>query len=209
MDDAVRASYDRVAEEYTRRIADELDGKPFDRLLLERFAARLRGAGPVWELGCGPGHVAAFLRERGLPMTGVDLSTQMLSQARRRFPDLALVGADMRRLPLASGSLAGIAAMYSIVHTPLPQLLPLLREFYRVLCPGAPLLLAFHLGSTSVHLDEWWEQPVSLDFQFFLGRDVSDSLLAAGFALEEHHERAPYPGVEHASRRAYVLAARA
>jgi hypothetical protein len=52
------ATYDTVAEEYARRIGRELEDKPFDRALLDRFAARMAGQGDVWDLGCGPGHVA-------------------------------------------------------------------------------------------------------------------------------------------------------
>jgi hypothetical protein len=37
-----RTSYDRVAAEYVRRIADELQHKPFDRQLLDRFAVSVR-----------------------------------------------------------------------------------------------------------------------------------------------------------------------
>lgn len=37
-------TYDRVADEYVRRIFHELDDKPFDREILSRFARRVRGA---------------------------------------------------------------------------------------------------------------------------------------------------------------------
>jgi hypothetical protein len=50
-----KTSYDRVADEYVRRIFDELQHKPLDRLLLDRFAASVRGMGPVCDMGCGPG----------------------------------------------------------------------------------------------------------------------------------------------------------
>lgn len=208
MSDSLRQSYDRVAETYAREIAGELAGKPFDRVLLERFAARVRGAGPVWELGCGPGHVAAYLRERQVDMTGVDLSLGMLAAGQQRFTSLPMLCADMQHLPAASGSLSGLVAMYSIIHTPEGQLKKLLRECLRVLRPGAPLLVAFHMGAQTLHLESWWEMPVNVDFYFFDARIVNESLRAAGFVLDEHHEREPYVGVEHASRRAYILAAR-
>jgi hypothetical protein len=50
----LQASYTRVAAEYTRRIADELAHKPLDRQLLDRLAERVRGLGPVCDMGCGP-----------------------------------------------------------------------------------------------------------------------------------------------------------
>ena len=56
-----QSSYDLVADEYARRVFDELQQKPLDRQLLDRFAARVRNAGPVCDVGCGPGHVARLL----------------------------------------------------------------------------------------------------------------------------------------------------
>ncbi|HEY9088297.1 MAG TPA: class I SAM-dependent methyltransferase, partial [Anaerolineaceae bacterium] len=160
------------------------------------------------ELGCGPGHVAAYLREREVDITGVDLSFGMLAAGRPRFAGLPLLCADMHHLPAASGALGGLVAMYSIIHTPAGRLPNLLRECLRVLRPGAPLLLAFHMGAHTLRLENWWETPVELDFHFFDARIVNESLLSAGFVLEQHHERQPYAGVEHASRRAYILASR-
>lgn len=44
----------------------------------------------VFELGCGNGAVAAVLAEQGYRMTGVEVSSQGLEQARRRYPHLSL-----------------------------------------------------------------------------------------------------------------------
>ena len=37
-----QSSYDRIAEEYTNRIARELEHKPLARMLLDEFPARLK-----------------------------------------------------------------------------------------------------------------------------------------------------------------------
>ena len=70
----VRAGYDAVAENYTARVHDELRNKPIDRGLLNAFADQLEsehGAGAaVCDIGCGPGHVGAFLAARGLACPG-------------------------------------------------------------------------------------------------------------------------------------------
>src|SRR5205807_3476039 len=39
-----QSSYDRIAEEYASRIAGELAHKPLDRMLLDDFAGRVKGA---------------------------------------------------------------------------------------------------------------------------------------------------------------------
>ena len=205
---ALQESYNRVAREYTERIADELAHKPLDRALLERFAAEMRGRGAVYDLGCGPGHVARYLHAQGVQVTGLDLSDEMVAQARGLNPEMSFEQGDMRTLPLADHALAGITAFYSIIHVPRDQVTAALAEWRRVLQPGGALLLAFHIGSEVVHMDEWWQQPVNLDFAFFGTDEMQGYLEAADLVVDEVVERAPYADVEHPSRRAYVFAHR-
>src|SRR6516164_9860929 len=87
-------SYDRLADEYVRRIYNELKDKPLDRELLDLLAARLRLVGPVCDLGCGPGHVARYLHDQGVDICGIDLSPAMLEQARRLHPGIAFQHGD-------------------------------------------------------------------------------------------------------------------
>jgi SAM-dependent methyltransferase len=202
--DLTRASYNRVADEYARRMNDELAHKPLDRALLEDFAAQAHGL--ICDLGCGPGHVAAYLRSRGAEVVGVDLSDAMIEQARRLHPDVRFTQADLRRLPFDDGALAGIVAFYSLIHLPPDELLTALAEARRVLRPGGALLLSFHIGEETRHFDEWWGQPVNLDFHFFTPSQMRDWLNASGFTIVQVTEREPYPAVEVQTRRAYLLA---
>ncbi len=202
----VESSYDRVADEYVRRISEELEHKPLDRQLLDRFAAQVQAIGPACDLGCGPGHVARYLQERGVQVIGVDLSPAMVRCAQRLNPGIEFRQGDMRSLEVEDGSWGGIAAFYSIIHIPRPEVVVVLSEMKRVLRPGGELLLAFHIGDEILHLDEWWRQPVSVDFIFFRPDEMVGFLRTAGFQVGEIVEREPYPGVEHPSRRAYIFA---
>ena len=65
-DDSTQTSYDRVASEYARRMLPELDYKPLDRQLLERFAGLVVGKGRACDLGCGPGQIARYLHDHGV-----------------------------------------------------------------------------------------------------------------------------------------------
>ena len=199
-------SYEQVADEYVRRIYDELRHKPFDRELLDRFAGVLRGGGPVCDMGCGPGHVARYLSERGVQVLGVDLSPAMLERARRLNPGIDFQQGDMTALGVADAVWAGIAAFYSIVHLAPEEVLSALRELRRALRPGGLLLLAFHVGSGVIHLDEWWGHAVSVDFRFFSADQIAEYLTTAGFEVQDVQLREPYPEVEYPSRRAYILA---
>lgn len=203
-----QASYDAVAEEYVRRIAGELEHKPLDRELLDRFAASLRGAGPVCDMGCGPGHVTRYLHGRGLQICGYDLSLKMVEAARRLNPEMEFRQADMTALDVPDQTWAGIIAFYSVIHLSRDEIAQALGELRRTLRPGGLLLLAFHIGDDILHLDDWWDQKVNIDFFFFHSDEMTAYLRRAGFEIEEIIEREPYPDIEHQSRRAYIFARR-
>jgi len=206
--DDLRRDYDAVAGEYARRIAGELDGKPLDRALLEAFAEQVRAHGPVADLGCGPGHVGAWLAARVLEVTGVDLSPALLEEGRRRFPAVRFTEGDLLSLPLADASQGGAVAFYSLIHLAPEEWPRALAEVRRVLRPGGRLLVAFHVGAETLHLDEWWGVPVSVDFRLLDPAWVQGQLEVAKFIVEVTTRRVPYPEVEHPSERAYLLARR-
>jgi SAM-dependent methyltransferase len=204
--DGYQSSYDQVADDYARLLFDELQHKPLDRELLDRFAASVRDAGPACDMGCGPGHVARYLHEQGASVCGVDLSPEMVKRARELNPGVEFHQGDMMALDVPDGTWAGIAAFYSIIHISRGDLPRALGELRRALRPGGLLLLAFHIGSDTLHLDEWWGHEVCVDFFFFLPDEMASALRSAGFEVEEIIERDPYPDVEHQSRRAYIFA---
>jgi ubiquinone/menaquinone biosynthesis C-methylase UbiE len=206
---SIRESYDRVAEEYTRRIADELQHKPLDRELLDRFAKQTRGRGDVCDMGCGPGHVARYLRDAGVSVFGLDLSPGMLEQARKLNPDILFREGNMLSLDIPDGTLAGVTAFYAIVNIPRQSLPLVFREIWRVLQSRGLLLLAFHTGNEVLHEEELWGQKISMDFLLFQLSEIRPDLEKAGFNIEEIVEREPYPDVEYPSRRAYIFARKA
>jgi SAM-dependent methyltransferase len=204
----IRESYDSAAGAYADHLFTELERKPLDRHLLNRFAEATRGRGPVADLGCGPGHVSRYLFEQGVQVMGIDLSPQMIDVARRLTPAIEFRVGDMRAPELEDASLAGIVAFYAIVHFEPAELTSVFREMRRVLAPDGVALIAFHIGTEVVHLDELFDAKVSLDFRFHLTANVVAALTEAGLRVIEEVEREPYEGAEHPSRRCYLLARR-
>lgn len=205
MPNDTQLGYDCVADQYAERFVNELDYKPFDRHLLAMVAELVTDKGTVCDIGCGPGQIARFLHNHGADAMGVDLSPNMITQARQLHPAMRFEQADMRTLPFANETLAAITAFYSIIHIPHADVISVLQEFRRVLKPDGYLLLAFHIGDEVRHLDEFFEKPVSIDFIFFQITEMRGYLESAGFTLKQITERAPY-SQEHASQRAYILA---
>lgn len=203
----VRRSYDAVAEEYAAGFRNELAGKPLDRALLACLAEQADDGAPIADLGCGPGHVAAWLAGHGVSTVGIDLSPGMIAVGRREYPAVEFREGDLLELPAADGEFAAAVALYSIVHLRPGELGPAFDEIHRVLRSGALFLVAVHVGSEVRHLAEWWGHAVDVDFRFFQPPDIAEAIERAGFRIEMRLERLSYPG-EVETRRAYLLARR-
>jgi SAM-dependent methyltransferase len=200
----LQTGYDRVAENYATEFFEELKRKPFDCQLLDEFADGVKGEGEVCELGCGPGQVARYLKDRGVNVRGIDLSGEMVRVARRLNPDIPFEQGDMLALDLPNDSVAALVLFYSIIHIKREDVTSAFQETHRVLTPGGKLLVSFHGGEGELHRAEWYGRPVSIDFRLFQGNEMAGYLAAAGFKTERIAERPPYE-FEYPTQRFYVL----
>lgn len=198
-------AYDVAAEAYARKFVHELDHKPFDRMLLQRFAASVGEGRPVLDLGCGPGHTTAHLASLGLMATGVDLSPKMIEIASRTFPQSRFEVGDFCSLRHESWSVAGVLAFYCIVHLTPEQLVPAFAEMFRGLCVGGVLLLSFHVGTEVIHAENFLDTNAVLDFTFFEPAQIQAALKTVGFDPIDVRIRASYD-IEYPSQRGYVFA---
>ena len=205
--DRIRDGYDAVAADYAREIGGELAHKPLDRALLA-MSVELAGDGRMGDLGCGPGHVSAFLAGHGADMIGVDLSARMVEIARERVPEAEFVQGDLRDLPFPDASLAGAVALYSLIHLAPGHVPVAIREIARVLRPGAHVIVAFHRGDEVRHLTTWWGHEVDIDFRFMDPDTVTGHLRDAGMSVTARVDRTFIPGVESETERSYLIARR-
>jgi ubiquinone/menaquinone biosynthesis C-methylase UbiE len=205
--DSVRRSYDAVAEKYAAQFSDELAGKPLDRALLACLIEQAQPGAPVADVGCGPGHVAAWLADHGVCAVGIDLSAAMVTAGRRDYPAVEFREGDLLDLPAADGEFAAVVAFYSVIHLGPGELPRALTEIRRVLRPSGLALVSFHVGSEVRHLAEWWGVAVDVDFRFLEIAAVAAAMQQAGLGVEAQVERASYPG-EVETRRGYLLARR-
>ena len=194
--DDTRTSYDAFAPAYTDFVRHELDEFPLGRALLGHFAELVRsgGGGPVVEVGCGPGRMAAHLAGLGLDVFGIDLSPAMVEIARREHPALRFEVGTMTALRLADESVAGVLAWYSIIHTPPDRLPGVLAELARVLRPGGRLLLAFQVGDEPRHVTEILDHQVTLTFHRNRVDDVADLASRAGLEIVARTLQERQPG---------------
>ncbi|MCP2324454.1 SAM-dependent methyltransferase [Hamadaea flava] len=190
-----RVSYDTVAAAYADQVRDSLAGKPFLNSALTLFAdlVRAAGDGPVADVGCGPGFVTAYLRNLGVDTFGVDLSPGMIEVARREHPGLRFAVGSMTELPLADASVAGLLAFWSLIHIP-DELIPtVFAHFRRVLRPGGPMLVGFHVGDGSrLKTEGYGGHPMKVHVHRRRPERVADWLRESGFTVEATLTLSPY-----------------
>jgi cyclopropane fatty-acyl-phospholipid synthase-like methyltransferase len=181
----VRDGYDAIAETYERWAASF---RSPTLATLERLLALLQPGEHVLDVGCGNGiPVARALVDRGLRVTGVDLSAGQIERARRNVPEAELLHGDALEVELASESFDAAVSAFVLGHVPREEQLPLLRRVHTWLRPGAPALISFARSDEERFVDEnWLGAPM-----FFSSHppETSLRLLAeAGFEVEWHRE---------------------
>jgi ubiquinone/menaquinone biosynthesis C-methylase UbiE len=212
-EERIAASYDAIAERYAEEIGGEMAHKPIDRAWLGCLA-ELAGGGIVADVGCGPGHVTAFLAGLGVQAVGVDLSPAMVTVAGKRHPQLSFTVGSLLALPADDGAWSGAVSAYSIIHLEEHERPVAFRELARAIRPGGWLLLSFHISGEGVEpggvkrVDEWWGRDVDLAFHFLSPQTISQELREAGFEVMAVTERGPWPGVEAQTHRCHLLAQR-
>ncbi len=138
-DPEISAAFNRVARLPQFRLM---------RALEARRASLFIDEGKAADLGCGPGLLVLELARQapGLHLTGIDLSAQMLAEARRLAAEAGL-GArvsfktgDVEALPFPDESLDLVVSTLSLHHWSNPT--QALREVNRVLRPGGAYVIA-------------------------------------------------------------------
>lgn len=162
---------------------------------ISRFLPQLAGRGEVLDLGCGRGEALALLAKEGIPARGVDLSSAMIAECRKK--GLLADQGDLLELlgRCAEGSLGAIVSFHVIEHLPAEILDRLVRLSWRALKPGGVLLLetpnplSIVVAARNFWLDPTHRRPVhpeSLKLSFEL----------AGFAPVERIDLRPFPAEE-------------
>lgn len=202
-----RAGYDVTAAAYAAQFHGHLNDKPLDLAMLSGFAGLVRrnGAETLADVGCGTGATTAMFAEFGLDVVGIDLSPNMIAEARRLNPGLVFRVGSMPSLDIEDAGVDAVCAWYSIVHVPDESLAQVFSEFHRVLAPDGHLLLAFQVGEQPRELDEAFGDRVALTFYRRRPAAVVDMLAASGLNLYAQLVREPDDDGLESTSQAYLI----
>lgn len=134
---AHHARFTKMIPSAMPRLFARLYDAPFYRTMHEKWLDTLPLAGKetALDIGCGPGGLSGALAARGLEVTGLDRSDDMVAMAQQReqWGSASFVQGDAAALPCAESSfdVAMCSSLLNIVEDPAP----VLQEMARVLRP--------------------------------------------------------------------------
>lgn len=127
--------YDLYADSYEKDY-EYLNSFENDAVL--KALGNLKGK-KVLDVGCGTGRLIRFMLEKGAEVSGADVSEEMLRVARKNFPEVSFLKAEMENLPFEDNNFDLVVATFVIVH--LKNLSGFFAEVYRVLKNGGIFVL--------------------------------------------------------------------
>jgi SAM-dependent methyltransferase len=192
--DAVRTSYDAVADNYVAMGMGQLGPEPWLRAALSAFAEQVRGVGPVLDAGCGPGDASAYLHGLGVDVSGIDLSPAMVAHARSRFPNISFQAKSVTDVDPAPESLGGVLGWWSWFNLPREVLPQVVATMARALRPGGQLLTGTHCGRGSVvRTSGYGDVPVRWTTHLYAPEDLTAMITTAGLEVVVEQRFPPNP----------------
>jgi len=169
------ASYDTHAALYEGRYAN-FDTSRFLDWVIERVGSgtRLRAL----DVGCGTGRDAAALAQRGLHVTGIDLSVGMLGRAAKNASGVGFARANALALPFPRQSFDVVWSMASLVHLNDDELCVALSEIARVATIEATIFVSVPRGRSAE-----WREDSTAGRRWFNYFDSAESLRNAATAV--------------------------
>ena len=169
--------FDTVACQWDTLAATLLPVPRYEQALLDEVPACQRLA----EVGIGTGSLLLSLEKKANETIGVDHSSAMLGEARKKvqhagYTDVHFRLGDMHHLPFPDGYLDGVVLNMVLHHAVDPRVV--LREMRRVLRPDGALVVA----ELQTHEQEAARERLADQWLGFDAEELSEWCVAAGFA---------------------------
>jgi ubiquinone/menaquinone biosynthesis C-methylase UbiE len=134
MDKNVESKYDCIAKDYFKLLKD----KKYYKEISDKFTSKVKGK--ILDVGCGNGIITNYLFSKNQNTIGVDISSKMLNEAKKKYPKIKFKKMDMKALNFKDETFNGVFCFQAFEHIPPEYQRKVLSEFYRTLQKGGILM---------------------------------------------------------------------
>lgn len=175
-------NYKKIARGYTKKHIEDLKNI---KEIIENFIDNLEG-NKILDVGCGPGRDAEYFVEKGLDVTGIDLTSKFVKIASERVPKAEFIKMDMRDLKFPANTFNGIWVFASFLHIPKTEAKKALFEFKRVLKPNGLICISVKKGEGEkfVKTNKYGEKKIKRFFAFYKERELKKLVKSCNFKSE-------------------------
>lgn len=145
-----REAYSSVAGTYIELLGSIDSVEEVDKSFISEG---FEGVANVLDVGCGPGHLTAYLSGLGHQAAGIDLVPEFVNHARSTYPGTDFSVADIASFSTETKRVDGVLAWYSLIHMSPGEMAKALQRISEILVPGGVLIYGGFLAPSRTLFD--------------------------------------------------------
>lgn len=178
--------YDRIAEEYSKNF----DGIDSELAFLNTFLTHLKPNSYVVDIGCGTGFSTDYFAKKGMRAEGADLSSGMISIAKRNYPQIQFSIADLREFK-PKETADGVWAGYSLFHFKQEDFEKTIKQIKTYLKSSGVFGLVMQEGEGELEGDEPFLPEEKIYLHLYTEKQLESILKKYGFEIIEQKRKKP------------------
>ncbi len=178
------ATYNRIAEDWHREHKSDdwwIEGT-------NEFAQLLPSKATVLDVGCGAGIESKYLASKGLQVTGIDFSQNMLVIARREVPEATFTLCSIEDSASLQKTFDGVFAQAVLLHIAKAKVKTAIRTLVSLIKPGGLIYIAVkrrRARQPEEHIIEEDDYGYTYErfFSYYEPEEIKKAMQAAGLTV--------------------------
>lgn len=180
-------TYDKVASKY-----NELYNNIYYINELNTFVNLLNNNDSVLDVGCGNGLVSDYLEQKGMKVTAIDSSQNMLDICKKRNNNIDYYKMDVRNLNFEDSTFNAIFCYAVLIHIDKLETFKVLKTFYKLLKSKGILFINVmeeKEPNENTTVVESLDNQYKTWFQYYNKEELINMLKEIGFSIIETSDR--------------------
>ena len=109
---------------------------------VDKFVSFLKNGDAILDVGCGAGHMSKYLIDKGMKVTGIDFSEELIKIAQQDVPAGDFFVMDLNDVSELNQTFDGILLQAVLLHIPKKEVVEKVKNILKLLKPGGYVYIA-------------------------------------------------------------------